>query len=322
MDEVEPVPTEPGGALPVPEGSTPLEEMYVAGDLVPAEVSTSRKRLGVGSWLAIIWLVFVLGAGFLHPLLVPSVLATPEANQPDMIRPDQRAPSAQHPFGGDRSARDVFSRTLLGGRDSMLLGVTAMAGALLIGGTIGLIAGYYGNRTDTALTSLLNIMLAMPQLILAMSLVFFLAGATASPVRQFWALSLALIVVGTPLIGRITRASTLQYSTREFVTASKALGAKNGRIMIREVLPNVLPAMLSITLLGVAIVIVAEGSLAILGLGLKTVSWGSVIAENQDQLKRYPQAVLFPALFIFLTVMSLNFLGDVVRSRFDVKELG
>lgn len=276
------------------------------------------KKLPVGAWLAIAWLVAIVALGFLHPLLG---LATPEKPQPDMISVEDRGMSAQHPFGGDKSARDVLSRTLKGGKDTLLLAIVSIGGATFLGGVLGLVAGYFGARIDTGLTSLMNVMLAMPQLILAMSLVFFLAGPGASDGRQFWALTLALIVVGTPLIGRITRAAALQYSQREFVTAAKALGAKNGRVMIRELLPNVAPAMLSISLLGIAIVIVAEGALALLGLGLKTISWGSIVADNYDRINEVPQAVFFPSLFIFVTVMSLNYLGDVVRNRFDVKEV-
>lgn len=298
-----------------------MADTMVAPSPTPApETSERRKgRRPTGAWFAVGWLVLVVALGFLHPVLG---LATPERPQADMIRPDERGISLQHPFGGDKSARDVFSRTILGGKDSILLAVVAIGGATLLGGTAGLLAGFFGKRTDTILSGLMNVMLAMPQLILAMSLVFFLAGPAASESRQFWALALALIVVGTPLIGRITRAATLQYAQREFVTAARALGATPPRLIIREILPNVAPAMASIALLGIAIVIVAEGALALLGLGLKTISWGSILAENQDRLSQFPHAVFFPALFIFLTVMSLNYLGDVVRTKFDIKEIG
>ena len=137
-------------------------------------------------------------------------------------------------------------------------------------------------------------------------------------------LILAIGVVSVPLLGRITRASALSWSQREFVLAAKAQGAKTGRIMVREVLPNVLPAMFSIALLGIAVAIVAEGTLAILGVGVKppTPSWGNIIAQERGNLNDSPHMVFEPALLIFLTVLALNYLGDVVRARLDVREAG
>jgi peptide/nickel transport system permease protein len=130
--------------------------------------------------------------------------------------------------------------------------------------------------------------------------------------------------VSIPLLGRITRASALSWSQREFVLAARAQGAKSRRIMIREVLPNVLPAMFSIALLGIAVAIVAEGTLAILGVGVKppTPSWGNIIALERGNLNSSPHMVFEPAILIFLTVLALNFLGDVVREQLDVREAG
>jgi peptide/nickel transport system permease protein len=132
----------------------------------------------------------------------------------------------------------------------------------------------------------------------------------------------ALGVVSVPVLGRITRANTLAWSEREFVLAARAMGARNRSIMFGEVLPNVLPAMFSIALLGVAVVIVAEGALSVLGVGvqLPTPSWGNIIAEGRADLRDSPHIVLVPTVVIFATVLALNFLGDVVRARFDVRE--
>jgi peptide/nickel transport system permease protein len=132
----------------------------------------------------------------------------------------------------------------------------------------------------------------------------------------------ALGVVTIPILARITRANALQWSQREFVMAARAQGATNLRTMLREVLPNVMPAMFSIALLGIEVVIVAEGGLSILGVGVLSpaVSWGSMIAISRADLQTLPYEVLEPIVCIFLTVLSLNFLGDVVRARFDVRE--
>ena len=132
----------------------------------------------------------------------------------------------------------------------------------------------------------------------------------------------ALGVVSIPILARITRANSLQWSQREFVLAARAQGATNRRVMIREVLPNVLPAMFSIALLAIAVVIVAEGGLSILGIGVlpPAVSWGNMIASTRADLITLPYELFEPIACIFFTVLSLNYLGDIVRARTDVRE--
>jgi peptide/nickel transport system permease protein len=133
---------------------------------------------------------------------------------------------------------------------------------------------------------------------------------------------LGLGLVSIPILGRITRANTLSWAEREFVLASRAMGARSWRIMLREVLPNVVPAMLSIGLLGVGVAIVAEGGLSLFGVGVQppTPSWGNIIAENRDQLRRAPHIVMYTSIVLFVTVMALNYLGDVISQRFAVRE--
>ena len=194
---------------------------------------------------------------------------------------------------------------------------------LVVGGALGLVAGYLRGKTETVLTTIFDALLAFPQLVLALALVAVLAsGEDVSSTRRLGVLILALGIVAIPILGRITRANTLIWSQREFVTAARSLGATSGRVVRREVLPNVLPAMFSISLLGVAVAIVAEGGLSLLGVGVQppTPSWGNIIAEGRNNLAIAPHVIVFPTLFIFLTVLSLNYLGDVVRARFDVRE--
>ena len=174
---------------------------------------------------------------------------------------------------------------------------------------------------------LLDVFLAIPAVILALALVTILRtqpGTNGGGLDPEVALILALGFVSIPVLGRITRASTLSWSEREFVLAARAQGAKHRRIIWREVLPNVLPAMLSIALLGIAVAIVAEGTLAILGASVETdtPTWGNMIAIGRTALQRAPHIVFEPALMIFFTVLALNMLGDVVRSKFDVQEGG
>jgi peptide/nickel transport system permease protein len=223
----------------------------------------------------------------------------------------------------------VLSRAIWGARSSLLIGVGAIVFGTLIGGFLGLLAGFRGKRTDTALSSLFNILLAFPQLVLALTLVAVLAPGKQAGApdphaydKRLFVVIVAVGIVSVPVLARITRANTLTWSQREFVTAARAQGAPDFRVMFREVLPNVLPAMLSIALLGVAIVIVLEGSLAIFGLSIPSpyASWGNMIASQLGDLNANPPVWIVPSFLIVLTVLSFNYLGDVVRSRFDVRE--
>ena len=231
-----------------------------------------------------------------------------------------------HILGCDSDGRDMLARLALGAWTSMLVGIGSIAVGFLIGGTLGLISGYFGGRTDTFLTGTFNVLLSVPAIVLALALVAFLQGSaqagTQTALPDIVILIIAIGIVAVPLVGRISRASALSWSQREFVLAARAQGAKNGRIMFREVLPNVLPAMFSIALLSIAIAIVAEGTLAILGVGVRppTPSWGNIIAIDRGLLLTSPHIVFEPSLLIFLTVLALNYLGDVVRARFDVRE--
>jgi peptide/nickel transport system permease protein len=195
---------------------------------------------------------------------------------------------------------------------------------MLIGGTLGMLAGYFRGGVDLIISTIFDVLLAVPALILALALASFLRGdPTKSGIPAELVLIIALGTVSTPVLGRITRASALTWSQREFVLAARAQGAKSRRVMVREVLPNVVPAMLSIALLAVGVVIVAEGGLSFLGVGIDPTvkpSWGNLIASSASVLNTEPWLVFGPIVALFLTVLSLNFLGDVVQARFNVRE--
>jgi peptide/nickel transport system permease protein len=172
--------------------------------------------------------------------------------------------------------------------------------------------------------AVLDIMLAIPGLVLALALVaFFAPPGRASPTSQtVWA-TFALSILAVPTIARVARAQTMVWADRDFVLASRTLGTRNLRIIVREVLPNILPAMVSIAFIGLAALIVVEAALAFFGVGdVSGVSWGIMIQNGRSQVDRAPHMVLFPALFMFMTILSLNFVGDQVRTRFDVRESG
>jgi len=323
------------------------EEIQTAA--VEAEPPRRRRGLGIGAWLAIGWLLLVVGGGTLGELG-----ALPIADPTDVIHLHTPCPRVQgrtsclinrlgpfaergtahgHLLGGDSIGRDMLSRLVYGGFNSMLVATLAIGLGFVVGGALGLLAGYFGGRVDSLLSGVFNVLLSIPAILLALSLAAFLKGqqsVTGGKVQSGFfqdpkvIVILAIGVVSIPLLARITRASALSWSQREFVLAARAQGAKPLRIMWKEVLPNVLPAMLSIALLGVAVAVVAEGSLAILGAGLDptTASWGNIIAQGRGDLESAPHIVFEPSIMIFLTVLALNFLGDVIRARGDVREAG
>lgn len=279
-----------------------------------------KKKLPFGTYLAGAWMlaliVAVLGASFL-PISDPneSIAGLQEA-APFSI--------SGHILGGDGNGRDLLSRTIYGARVSMEVAVAAVLFGLLIGGALGLLSGYYRGKIGDVLVSMFDILLAFPPLVLALALVAVLKGDPAAPggLPTTIILILALGIVTIPILARITRANTLAWAQRDFVTAARAQGAKNSRIILREILPNVLPAMISISLLGIAVAIIAEGGLAILGVSVEppTATWGSIVADGRTSLRDSPFIVFIPCIAIFLTVLSLNYLGDVIRDHFEVRE--
>jgi peptide/nickel transport system permease protein len=304
-----------------------------AGSIEMAAVETgpeSRRRrrgIGIAGWLSFGWLALVVGLALLAPVLP---LDDPKESITEIAR---RGPFADegsapgHLLGGDFNGRDMLSRLIWGGRASMLIATLAVAIGFVLGGALGLVGGYFRGKADIVVSGLLDVFLSIPAVILALALVVILRtqpGTDGGGLDPTTALILAIGLVSIPVLGRIARASTLTWSGREFVLAARAQGATHPRIILREVLPNVLPAMFSIALLGIAVAIVAEGTLSILGASVEadTPTWGNMIAIGRGYLQRAPHIVFEPALMIFFTVLSLNMLGDVVRSHFDVREGG
>lgn len=287
---------------------------------------TKKKGLGVMGWVAAGWLILITFSALIADLLP---LNDPAAE----VAPKRFAPfqSGGPLLGADANGRDLLARTIYGARVSLMIAFFAVMLGFIIGGFLGLLAGYFRNWAGNVLVGLFDILLAIPQLVLALALVSVLKGSSEPPQAGEEApftlpisvtLILALGIVSIPLLARITRAATLSWSQREFVMAARAQGATHARILFREVLPNVLPAMVSIALLGMAIAVVAEGGLAILGASVEPpqATWGTMIASGQSELKEAPFIVWIPVFAVFATAAALNFLGDVMRDRFDVRE--
>ena len=307
-----------------------LVEPEVAGALptlaMPSVVSVERaksKRLGLFGWLAIIWLGLVALMA-----IAPGIFPVPDLleRSRDAVIAKDFGPQPGHWLGLDNSGYDMAAKVIHGTRASMIVSVGAIAFSLLIGGTFGLIAGYFKGRLDMVLTGIFNVMLAFPPLVLALAAVtVFASERGVSYGRRVFVVTAVLGLIAIPILGRITRVNALAWSEREFVLAARLLGTKTHRIILREVLPNVAPAMSQIVLLGIGVSIIAEGGLSVLGVGVPAAidspSWGNLIATLRSQLfLGRPWGVFAPSLAIFLTVLSLNYLGDVLRARFDVRE--
>jgi peptide/nickel transport system permease protein len=305
--------------MPEPLVDAPVEGGMLAVAAQPEEVEVSQSRkLGFLGWFSIIWMVTIVLLAILAPILP---LPDPDKSFGEIV---EKPPiQSGHFLGGDGSGRDMLARVIFGARVSLLVGFASVAMGWIIGGFLGLIAGYFKGRLDAVLSTIFNVLLSIPALVLALSLaaVFASSDENVSSTRKIVVLILALGIVTIPVLGRISRASTLAWSEREFVKAAEVMGAKPLRIIWREVLPNVLPAMMSIALLGMGVVIVAEGALSLLGVGIQGVpSWGNMISDGRGDLRNYPHIVFIPSFALFFTVLSLNYLGDVIRARFDVRE--
>lgn len=223
-----------------------------------------------------------------------------------------QTPSAKHWFGTDSYGRDVFARIIHGSRLSLSLSIFAMLAAVAIGSIIGAIAGYYGGRVDDVLMRLMDILLAIPPMLMSISIV---AALGHSMVNLMIALSLAYI----PVFARVIRSSILTVKGQEFIEAAKACGTSNARIILRHIIPNAIgPIIVQATLvMGSTILIIS--SLSFMGMGIQPPQpeWGTMLYEGRDLIRTSPYLVIFPGIAIALAVLSLNLLGDGLRDALD-----
>jgi len=308
VDEVQPLPTSAG----MPTGpNLPIDVSGPAMDPISQMIAMrpKRKRRSILVTLCAAWLVLMGAMALLSPYLP---LRDPaEISSEVKLRPGFRW---HEPLGTDALGRSQLSRVVVGARVSLAVGIGSMAIGIILGTIIGLAAGFFAGRTDAFLLIFIDALLAFPPLVLLLALVSVLTPSLKNEI-------IALGFLGIPTFARIARANTMVMSRREFVMASKVMGATNLRVVTREVLPNVLVPIMSFGFLVVAALMIADGSLSFLGLGIPppTPSWGAMIAAGQPNLQRDPHLVFVPATFLFLTVFALNAVGDRARSRFDTK---
>ena len=277
--------------------------------------SAKARRLGLGFWLPMSWMILIVGVALLAPVL-------PLKDPTDyFIRPGERPPyppSADHWFGTDQDARDMFSRIISGARVSLAVGFMTIAMSFTVGGALGMVAGLVRGWFDRLASFLFLVLLSFPGLVLVI-LIISLVDPTVLTI------SVTLAIGGIAPVGRLARAATLSFAEREFVIAARTLGARNSRILFRELLPNVIIPMGALVLLGVAAAILAEGGLAFLGLSLeKGETWGKLIRNGAGSrvLRDSPWVAFGPITVMFLTLASLNYIGDYLRDFFNVRETG
>jgi peptide/nickel transport system permease protein len=226
-------------------------------------------------------------------------------------------PSPAHPFGTDGIGRDLATRILFGGRVSLAVGLLAVTVAISFGTLVGTLAGYYGRWIDSVLMRFVDLMYAIPQLFLLIVIGVFFKG-----------MSVGVLIVVLGLLrwmttSRLVRAQFLSLKHREFVEAARCVGARDRRIIFRHILPNTLAPIIVAATLGIAGAIITESTLSFLGLGIQppTPSWGNMLKDATSEMDKAPWMAIFPGLFIFLAVVSINFVGDGLRDAFDPRHV-
>ena len=224
-----------------------------------------------------------------------------------------RAPG--HPFGFDRQGHDVYARVVYGARASVTVGILVTSGVVLIGSVIGAIAGFYGGATDSLLSRVTDVFFAIP--ILLFAIVFLSSFAR----RSIWTVVAAIMLVGWPSVARIMRGSVISVKESDFVTAARALGASDMRILGRHILPNAIAPVIVVATISLGLFIVLEATLSYLGIGLpgSTVSWGGDINDAQASLRTAPHVLVYPSVALSITVLAFMLLGDAVRDALDPK---
>jgi len=276
----------------------------VASTAISIRVAARKNPLAaLGTVLVFVFIIFALFA----PRLAPQ--DPREINLPNRLA----GPSPLHWCGTDELGRDILSRLIYGARISMLVGTSVVAASLLLGLIIGSIAGYYGGQADRFINVVvMNAFLSFPGILLAIALVAFRGPGIFN-------LILALSLGGWVGYGRLVRAQVLATRDREFVEAARAVGARDARIIVLHILPNIIQPVVVQGAIGMAGAILAEATLSFLGLGVPppTASWGSMLNDGRAHLFDAPHLVLFPALAVMLAVLSFNFIGDALRDYLD-----
>jgi len=260
----------------------------------------------------------VLSIILLSVILAPLSPYDPEkSDMPSRYQP----PSWEHPFGTDGLGRDLLTRVLYGGRISLFVGTMVVIITLVIGLPIGAVAGYFGGWIDNLLMRIIDAILSLPSLLVLILLMAILRETDLPIIEKNNVLTIALVlgILSWVTVARLVRAVFLTFREMEYVTAARALGASNLRIMVREILPNGFGPIIVESTLEMGYAIMEESGLSFLGFGIMppTASWGNLLSNAQEHLSRHPWMAIFPGLMIFFTIISVNYIGDGLRDALD-----
>lgn len=281
------------------------------------EVSVERQSVWKDIWKELRKNKVAMVSVVLLAILIIAVLLAPlSPYDPYKLDASQKLQgiSSSHWFGTDEYGRDYFTRTLYGGRVSLLVGFMSMIMTVVIGTSLGVFSGYVGGKVDMFLMSFTDIFLALPSMLLMVILNTFLKPGLPT-------LIVVLSLFSWASVARITRAETMSLKERDFVVATQNLGASNFRVIIKHILPNILGPVIVAASLSVANAILMESSLSFLGLGVQIprASWGSMLQGAQAHILDYPLLAVYPGVMILITVLSFNLLGDILRNALEPK---
>ena len=249
----------------------------------------------------------LIGAGcFLGPLILP----LPPPIGGSVLESYLDAGSPGHLLGTDPNGNDIFSRILHGGQSSLVVAIAVNVLGLVVGGTLGALSGYLAGAVDTVIMRVLDVLIAFPSLVLTLAVAQSLGASQTNTI-------LALAFFSIPAFARISRAATLRLRELPFMAAAQLCGTPGWRVLLRHVAPNITPQLITFGMLGMGIVMVIEGALSFLGLGIPppAPSWGNMIAQGQQSLSATPMLVVWPCAALFVTVLAFNLLGETLRAR-------
>ena len=284
---------------------TEMEEQSQKGHRLGHEF-IKRFAASRPAMIGLILLAVLVVSAIFAPALAP--FDPYESNLPNSLKP----PSASHILGTDELGRDIMSRILYGARISLLVGVESVVLALICGVVLGAVAGFYGGKVDTAIMSVMDIMLSFPSILLAIAFMTVLGRGVEKAV-------IAIGIVSIPQYARIVRGSVLSVKENVYVMAARALGNGDGRLIFVHILPNVMAPIIVRATIGISVAILEAAALGFLGLGVAppTAEWGTMLGSGRQTIFNAPHIVMFPGLAITVTVMAFNLLGDGLRDVLD-----
>ena len=267
----------------------------------------SRLKRVKGAMIGLIILIFLVLITVLSGVIYDYEIVIKQ-NIPERLQ----SPSKEHPLGTDEFGRDMLARIVYGSKYSLGISLLAVLIGLILGGFIGVVAGYYGNKVDNILMRLMDILLAMPMMLFAMVIVAALGPST---INLIIALSISLI----PTFARVVRGAVLTVKDNEYIEASKAIGSNDFSIIFCHILPNCMAPIIVQTTLRIDTTITNTAAISFLGLGVQqpTPEWGSLLSAGRSYIRDYSYLTLYPGLAIMITVLSLNLLGDGLRDTLD-----